>query len=80
MEFRPERHVNQSVEQQRSLLPFGLGPRSCIGQHLALAELHEAIPALARLGNVELEREPVENPAFALRFTGGLRGRFTSPR
>lgn len=77
IEFRPDRHRETSVEQQRSLLPFGLGPRSCIGQHLALAELHEAIPALARLGNVELEREPVENPAFALRFAGGLQGKFT---
>ncbi len=79
VEFRPVRHLAANVEQQRSLLPFGLGPRSCIGQHLALAELHDAVPALARLGDIELENEPVENPAFALRFTGGLRGRFIKP-
>ena len=74
--FRPERHDQPSVDQQRSLLPFGLGPRSCIGQHLALAELHAALTVLARIGDITLTHEPVENPLFALRFRGGLHGTF----
>ena len=77
--FRPERHADTSAEQQRALLPFGLGPRSCIGQHLALFELHHAIPALTRLGNIELESEPRESPSFTLGFTSDLRGRFVNP-
>ena len=78
-EFRSERHTDPSAEQQRALLPFGLGPRSCIGQHLALAELAQATPALARLGDIELANEPREDPSFTLGFTDGLRGRFVSP-
>ncbi len=74
--FLPSRHNNLTSEQQRSLLPFGLGPRSCIGQHLALAELHATLPVLARIGDVEIDREPRENPAFALRFRDELTGRF----
>lgn len=77
--FRIDRHARPSSEQQRGLLPFGLGPRGCIGQHLALAEIHATLPVLARVGDVVLDREPHESPAFALRFTDGLRGRFVRP-
>jgi cytochrome P450 len=77
--FDPARHDALSADQQRTLLPFGLGPRGCIGQHLALAELQTALPVLARCGNVTLETQPVEDPLFALQFREGLRGRFVMP-
>lgn len=76
--FRPERHHEPSIDQQRSVLPFGLGTRSCIGQHLALAELHAALPVLARIGDITLTHEPVANPSFALRFRDGLHGTFVT--
>jgi cytochrome P450 len=63
-------------EQHRSLLPFGLGPRGCIGQHLAMAEMIAALPALARHGNITIEGTVTEDPSFALRILGGLNGRF----
>jgi cytochrome P450 len=77
--FRPDRHHEPTSDQQRSLLPFGLGPRSCIGQHLALAELHAALPVLSRVGDhIRLTDNPIENPRFALRFRSGLHGTFVA--
>ena len=35
-------------------LPFGLGPRACIGEHLALVEMHTHIATLARRFDLEL--------------------------
>jgi cytochrome P450 len=78
LRFDPARHARSGPAQHRALLPFGLGPRGCIGQHLALAELHAVLPALARHGSIAIEGTVVENPAFALRVEGGLRGRFTA--
>jgi cytochrome P450 len=38
--FRPERFADDAGKQVRgAYLPFGAGPRVCIGQHLALAEM-----------------------------------------
>ena len=74
--FSPSRHDTAAKEQQRALIPFGLGPRGCIGQHLAIAEMRAALPTLARKGDVVIEGPIVEDPKFALRLRGGLRGRF----
>ena len=35
LRFDPSRHVSDSMQPRRALLPFGLGPRGCIGQLLA---------------------------------------------
>jgi pentalenene oxygenase len=75
--FDPSRHETAVKEQQRALLPFGLGPRGCIGQHLALAELSAVLSALARRGTFTIDGAPTEDASFALRVQGGLRGRFT---
>ena len=74
LEFRPSRHTAASADQRQSLLTFGLGPRGCIGQHLALAELHSVVPRLARKVSVTIEGEPEPTAAFSLRVRHGLRG------
>ena len=76
LRFDPSRHHVDSREQQRALLPFGLGPRGCIGQHLAMAEMSAVLPALARHGTISIEGTVTENPSFALRIQPGLKGRF----
>jgi cytochrome P450 len=80
LRFDPSRHLTDSKEQHRTLIPFGLGPRGCIGQHLAMAELRAIVPALARRGDVIVDGPITEDASFALRVRNGLRGRFSAPR
>jgi len=75
--FDPDRHLAASRRQERSLIPFGLGPRGCIGQHLATAELLAAVSVLARHGDVRIDQDTKEDASFAMRVAGGLRGCFT---
>jgi cytochrome P450 len=48
--FDPDRFLpERSAERNRFVyLPFGLGPRACIGEHLALIEMHAHAIMLAR--------------------------------
>ncbi len=80
MRFDPSRHDGNERESRRALIPFGLGPRGCIGQHLALAEIAAVLPVLARRGDVVVAGPVAEDAGFALRIRGGLRGRFTAPQ
>ncbi len=66
-------------QPNRALLPFGLGPRGCIGQHLAMAEMIAALPLLARHGDIRVDGGITEDASFALRVAGGIRGRFVLP-
>lgn len=77
LRFDPARHETAGKEEQRSLLPFGLGPRGCIGQHLAMAELAAVLPALARRGTFTIDGATTEDASFALRVHGGFTGRIT---
>lgn len=74
LQFRSSRHHTANSDRRQSLLTFGLGPRGCIGQHLALAELHSVVPRLARNVTLTIEGEPEATAAFSLRVSGGLRG------
>jgi cytochrome P450 len=78
LRFDPSRHDTDAKEQHRALLPFGLGPRGCIGQHLAVAEMSAVLPALAQHGDVIIDQTITEDPSFALHIEGGLKGRFAS--
>ena len=78
LRFDPARHDSDTKETRRALLPFGLGARGCIGQHVALAEMIAVVPALARRGDVVVDGHTREDAGFALRVGGGLRGRFTA--
>jgi enediyne biosynthesis protein E7 len=80
LRFDPSRHGSDAKETRRALLPFGLGARGCIGQHVALAEMIAVLPALADRGDVAIDGSAPEDPGFALRVRGGLTGRFTASK
>lgn len=72
--FEPARHFDATRSQQRSFIPFGLGLRGCIAQQLALAELTEILPIVARKGPICIDGEITEEATFATRVKGGLWG------
>lgn len=75
--FDPERFAPERSEKRHRLawLPFGAGPRTCIGNHFALVEMQVVLATLAQ--RVRLERVPgppvVPDPIFTLRPKDPLR-------
>ncbi|MDM4767029.1 cytochrome P450 [Pelomonas sp. SE-A7] len=77
-EFRPERFLPGAPHEipRGAYLPFGQGPRVCLGQHFAMLEMQILAAQLLqrwRLRLVDGEPEPVPRLAVTLRPAGGLR-------
>lgn len=73
--FDPERFdpANTADRDRFAHLPFGAGPRSCIGNHLALAELIVAVATLVRAYRLEsLDMTPAVEAGLTLRPAGRL--------
>jgi cytochrome P450 len=80
-EFRPERFLATGTSARADYLPFGLGPRLCIGRDMALLELLVLLSELLHGHAVTLPEgtEPPGRDAFTtVRPHGGLRLRFVS--
>ncbi|HQY63963.1 MAG: cytochrome P450 [Myxococcales bacterium] len=68
--FLPER---EATRHKSAWLPFGVGPRVCIGNHFAMMEGPLVLATLLRRARFELPTQPIEADAFAtLRPKGGV--------
>ncbi len=78
--FDPDRFATGDVGRYHHV-PFGGGPRGCIGQHMATAELVVAVATLVRAFRLETEGDdPPLEVAVALRPRGDLPCRLTPAR
>jgi cytochrome P450 len=71
LEFRPERFAG-GVTQQRAAgeyLPFGLGPTSCPGEHLARLQMVIAVDGILSRFDLEAVEGDVPQPRSANLFT-----------
>ncbi|HEX3780046.1 MAG TPA: cytochrome P450 [Pseudonocardiaceae bacterium] len=66
--FRPDRWRDMDPDAKRSYLPFGLGPRRCLGEMLGNAEMITALTTLCRRWRFVLP----PNASVTPRFRGGL--------
>lgn len=67
--FSPERSEGRS---KYAFLPFGGGPRVCIGNHFALMEAKIIVANLVREFSVSVPKAPVPDPKVTLRPKGGM--------
>jgi cytochrome P450 family 135 len=56
--FRPERWLGEQAVSQGMVLPFGGGPRRCLGAPFAVAELNLAVEEIARRFDVRSAGRP----------------------
>ncbi len=71
--FNPARFLSDPTWPQYAYLPFGAGPRVCIGQNFALMEACLVVATLLqRWRPVQCELNPRPDPKFSLRPAGGM--------
>ncbi|KAJ5513066.1 hypothetical protein N7463_002618 [Penicillium fimorum] len=56
-QYRPERWESLTVDQKKAFVPFGHGPRSCVGRNVAEMELMLALASLVRRYEFELYQD-----------------------
>lgn len=81
LEFRPERFESgaSSSRHKHAFIPFGAGPRVCIGNHFAKMEAKVILATVAQRFAVQVaDPAPVPEPGVTLRPRGGMRGRIVA--
>jgi cytochrome P450 len=71
--FHPDRHLALSAGARAAFLPFGVGPRRCIGEHFARTEARIALATVLRTFEVTADAVPAANPTVTLRPRGPVR-------
>ncbi|WKY15052.1 hypothetical protein Q1695_000510 [Nippostrongylus brasiliensis] len=70
-EFRPERFNSLTDEQLRAFMPFGLGPRQCVGMRFALMEMKLTLCVLFSRYRLK-DKDKTEQVSVTFRDTGTL--------
>jgi cytochrome P450 len=73
--FRPERmlEADKKARPRHHYLPFGAGPRVCIGSHFALLEAQLALATMVQRARIRVTAPEVEpEPMVTLRPRGGM--------
>jgi len=73
--FRPERmlEADKKARPRHHYLPFGAGPRVCIGSHFALLEAQLALATMVQRARIRITAPEVEpEPMVTLRPRGGM--------
>lgn len=76
-EFRPERWLENPPQPPYAFIPFGGGPRRCIGEHLAMAEGMLAISRIIQQFHVESHGARELYPGLTLSSLKPMRARLT---
>jgi cytochrome P450 len=76
--FRPERWLSKTELPRGAYMPFGAGPRVCIGHHFALTEALLVLAVFLSRGNFRLLNGPLLKllPSITLRPSGPVQMRF----
>jgi len=76
--FTPERWLGKPELPRCVYMPFGAGPRVCIGNHFALTETLLVLAVFLKRGDFHLQNGPLLklSPAVTLRPSGPVRMRF----
>ena len=79
--FRPERWLEDGQDNglrrsnmESSLIPFGVGPRACIGKNLAQQQMYESITAVVDSGVLEGTRTCQQRIEIIEWFNGEIKG------
>jgi cytochrome P450 len=66
-QFIPDRWSDPELNRE-AFMPFGAGPRLCIGEHFAMMEMELILSEITRLWSIQLQvREVTEKPMITLR-------------
>lgn len=70
--FRPDRHLALDAAAKAAFLPFGMGPRRCVGEHFARTEARVALATVLRVFEIDADEVPAANPSVTLRPRGAV--------
>jgi cytochrome P450 len=75
LRFLPARFTQGREFDRFTYMPFGAGPRMCIGHHFAMTEMVVVLSMLTQAVDIEVVEPPVPWPSVTLRPKNGLRVR-----